>query len=133
MRATMKMTMTHFPLLTLGAIALLIPAAHAREQQDLRERVRDGVLRTDKDLGNLVHRDKLDEQQRDRFDAAMKDLHELNDAVTSTRWEGERDRLQHAVDNIDVLVKHASIDDSDRQTLGIDLYTLRVILDSWKP
>jgi len=30
-------------------------------------------------------------------------------------------------------VKHAPIDDGDRQTLGIDLYTLQVILDSWNP
>ena len=69
--------MRHFFLLALGAIALLIPSAHAREQQDLKERVRDAVQRTDKDLGNLVHREKLNDQQRDRFDAAVKDLHEV--------------------------------------------------------
>jgi hypothetical protein len=125
--------MRHFVLLALGAIALLVPTAHAREIQELREQVRDGVRRTDKDLGTLVHRDKLDEQQRGRFDAAMKDLAELGEAVAAGKWEGERGRLEHAVENIDFLQKHAPIDDGDRQTLGIDLYTLRVILDSWKP
>ncbi len=125
--------MRHFPFLALGAIALLVPGAHAREQQDLRERVRDGVQRTDKDLGNFVHRDKLNEQQRDRFDAAIKDLRALREAVADGRWEGERGRLERAIENIDFVVKHAPIDEGDRQTLGIDLYTLGVILDSWKP
>jgi acyl-CoA reductase-like NAD-dependent aldehyde dehydrogenase len=125
--------MRHFPLLALGALALLVPGAHAREQQDLRERVRDAVQRTDKDLGNFVHRDKLNEQQRDRFDAAIKDLRELREAVAGGRWEGERERLERAIDNIDFVAKHAPIDEGDRQTLGIDLYTLRVILDSWQP
>jgi hypothetical protein len=124
--------MRHFQLLALAAITLLVPAAHAREQQDLRERIRDGVQRTDKDLGNLIHRDKLNDQQRDRFDAAVKDLHELREAVTSKRWEDERDLLERAVENIDFLANHAPIDEGDRQTLDIDLFTLRVILDSWK-
>ena len=129
--------MRHFPLLvrllTFGAMALLVPMAHAREQQELREQVRDGVQRTDKDLGNLVHRDKLSEPQRERFDEALKDLHELREAVTDKRWEGDRKLLERAVENIDFVVKQAPIEEGDRQTLGIDLYTLRVILDNWKP
>jgi hypothetical protein len=125
--------MRNFPLLVLGVIALLVPRADAREQQDLKERVRDAVQRTDKDLGNLVHRDKLNEQQRDRLDAALKDLRELREAVAGGQWEGERGRLERAIDNMDFVVKNAPIADTDRQTLGIDLYTLQVTLDSWKP
>jgi hypothetical protein len=125
--------MRHFPLLALAALAWLVPGAHAREQQDLRERVRDAVQRTDKDLGNLIHRDKLNQEQRERFDAAIKDLGEVREAVAAGRWEAERDRLERAVENIDFVVKHAPIDDGDRQTLGIDVYTLQVTLDSWKP
>jgi hypothetical protein len=125
--------MRHLPLLALGAIALLVPVAHAKELAELRERVRDGVQRADKDLENLVKPDKLNQQQRDRFDAAIKDLQELHEAVASTRWEGERKVLEHAVENIDFVVKQAPIADGDRQTLGIDLYTLRVILDNWTP
>jgi len=125
--------MKHFLLLALGVIVVLAPGAHAKEQQELRERVRDGVQRTDKDLENLVHRDKLNEQQRDRFDAAIKDLLDLREAVTSTRWQGERGRLERAVENIELVMKDASISEGDRQTLGIDVYTLHVILDGWKP
>jgi hypothetical protein len=121
------------PLLALGAIALVVPGAHAREVQDLREQVRDGVQRTDKDLGDFVHRDKLDEQQRDRFDAAVKDLRELGEAVAGGHWESERGRLERTVENIDFLQKHAPIAEGDRQVLGIDVNTLRVILDHWKP
>ena len=124
--------MRHFPVLALAAIALLVPRADARELKDLREQVRYAVQRTDKDLGNLVPREKLDQQQRDRFDAAIKDLRALGEAVSGERWEGERGRLERAVDNIDYVVKHAPIDEGDRQTLGIDLYTLRTVLDSWK-
>lgn len=129
--------MRHFPLqvplLAFGAIALLVPGAHAREVQDLRELVRDGVQRTDKDLGDFVHRDKLNEQQRERFDAAVKDLRELGEAVAGGKWEGERGRLERTVENIDFLQKHAPIEEADRQMLGIDLNTLRGILDRWKP
>jgi len=124
--------MRRFLLLALSAIVLLVPGANAKEKQDLRERVRDGVQRTDKDLETLVHRDKLNEQQRVRFDAALKDLAELHDAVASERWEGERKLLERAVDNLDFVIKNVAIEEGDRQTLGIDLYTLGVILDSWK-
>jgi len=124
--------MRHFPVLALAAIPLLVPRADARELKDLREQVRYAVQRTDKDLGNLVPREKLDQQQRDRFDAAIKDLRALGEAVSGERWEGERGRLERAVDNIDYVVKHAPIDEGDRQTLGIDLYTLRTVLDGWK-
>jgi hypothetical protein len=128
--------MRNLSLAILGAIALLaslVPSVHAREQQELRDRIRDGVQRTDKDLGNFVHRDKLNQQQRERFDAVIEDLGKLREAVAGTKWEGERPRLERAIENIDFLVKHAPIDDGDRQTLGIDLYTLQVILDSWNP
>ena len=36
------------------------------------------------------------------------------------------------VENIDFLQKHAPIEEGDRQVLGIDLNTLRVILEHWK-
>jgi hypothetical protein len=134
----MGVTMRHFPLMVplvvFGAIAWLVPGAHAREVQDLRELVRDGVQRTDKDLGNFVHRDKLDEQQRERFDAAVKDLRELGEAVAGGgKWERERGRLERTVENIDFLQKHAPIEAGDRQMLGIDVNTLRGVLDRWKP
>jgi|SRR5579862_1317917 hypothetical protein len=124
--------MRRYLLIALSAIALMTTGAQAKEQTPLRERVRDGVQRTDKDLQTLVHRDKLNQQQRDRLDAAMKDLQELREAVAGTQWEGERARLERAVDNIDFVVTNAPIEEGDRQTLGIDLYSLRVILDSWK-
>src|SRR5580698_9577751 len=104
--------MRRFVLLALGAIALLVPVAHGKEKADLRERVRDGVQRTDKDLEGLVHREKLNPQQRERFDAAVNDLNDLREAVTTDRWEGERKRLEHAVENLDFVVKNAPIDES---------------------
>jgi hypothetical protein len=126
--------MRHFPILALAAIFLpLIPPAHAREQEDFRERLKNAVERTDKDFGSIVQREKLDQDQRTRFDAAEKDLGDLREAVANWKWEGDRDKLEHAIDNLDFVSKHAPISDSDRQTLGIDLYTLKVIRDSWKP
>jgi len=124
--------MRHLPVVILTAIAWLVPAAHAREQTELRDRIRDGVQRTDKDLGNYVHRDKLDEAQRKKFDAVVEDFDKLRQALAAGKWENERERLERAVDNIDFLAKHAPIEEADRQTLGIDVYTLQVILDAWK-
>ncbi|GEM_PF-1873018 len=124
--------MRYLALLALTAMILLTPAADAREQQELREKIRDGVQRTDKDLGSLIPRDKLNEQQRQRFDGVMKDLTVIKEALTNGKWEGERDRFERTVESIDDFVKHAPIEEGDRQTLGIDVYTLQVILDSWK-
>lgn len=125
--------MRHLPLFALTAIALLVPAAHAREQQDFRERARHAVERTDKDLGTYVHRENLNEPQREKFDAAMKDLRELHADMEAGRWDGARERLEHAIDEIDAVVKSAPIGEQERTTLGIDLYTLRDIRDGWKP
>jgi hypothetical protein len=111
------------------ALSLVVPRAQAREQEELRNRIRDGVQRTTKDLGNSVHREKLNKEQGDRFDAAMRDLDAIRDAVAGGKWEGERNRLERAADNIDFLLKNAPVE--DRDLLGIDVYTLRVILDSW--
>ena len=125
--------MRAFLLLVFGATIFLAPRAQAREQHNLAERVRDGAQRTDNDLENLVKRDKLSAQQRERLDATLKDLRQLRDAVAAGKLEGERPRLERAVENIDSLIKQAPMDEGDRQTLGIDLYSLQVILDSWKP
>lgn len=122
-------------LLALGSIALIVPSAQAREVTELRDQIRDGVKRTDKDLGNVIQRDKLNEQQRGRYDAAVKDLEGLSEVIAAKdgKWQAERERLVRAVDNIDFLQKNAPLADADRQVIGIDLYTLRTILDSWKP
>lgn len=122
--------MRHLLLLVLTA-AMILPL-HAREQTELRERIRDAVQRTDKDIATTIHPDKLNAEQRAKFDAIEKDLGEIRDAVANGKWQDERPRFERTITNLDDLVKHAPIDDSDRQTLGIDLYTLRTIEDSWK-
>lgn len=115
-------------LLLLAALGLMF----AKGGAELKERVNDGVKRADKDLGNLVHRDKLNEQQRGKYDAAMKDLAAVGEAVKGADWEKERARLERAVDNMEFLQKNAPLAEADRDLLGIDVYTLRVILDSWE-
>jgi hypothetical protein len=123
--------MRYFTFLPL-AIILLVSGGYAGERKDLREEVSYSVDRTDKDLGDLVNRDKLNEQQRDKFDSAIKDLRALSEAVAGERWKNERGRLERAVDNIDFVVKNATLKDGDRQMLGIDVHTLRGVLESWK-
>ncbi len=119
-------------LLAAGLAMLAGLTVWAKEVTELRDRVRDGVQRTDKDLAKVIHRDKLNDQQRARLDSITQDFDELREAVASKKWEGERDRFERAVDNLDNLIKQAPISDEERQTLGIDLYTLQVILDAWK-
>jgi hypothetical protein len=111
---------------------LIVPATQGRELQELRERVRDAVQRTDKDLGTSIHPEKLSTEQRAKYDATLEDLRVLREDVASSKWEGERDRLERAADNVDFLAKHAPLEEAERQTLGIDVYTMQVILDSWK-
>ena len=128
----MEAFMRHLALGIVAAISFLAPA-HARELTELRDRVRDGVQRTDKDLANYVKRDKLNAQQKERLDSAVEDLDKLREAVTSDKWQQERKRLERAVENIDFLVKNAPLQDAEKQSLGIDIYTLQVILDAWTP
>jgi hypothetical protein len=118
--------------LAFAAIGLMIPA-QAREQADFRERAKHAVERADKDLSASIHRDNLDADQRAKFDAAVKDLHELHDAMEAGKWEGGLEKLDHAIDDIDFVVKHAPLGEQEKTTLGIDLYTLRDIRDGWKP
>jgi hypothetical protein len=124
--------MRHVAFLAVAAAALLVPAAHAREQADLHERARLAVERTDKDLQTYVHRDKLDGQQREKFDAAVKDLKDFHDDAAAGKWDGGRERLERAIDNIDFVVNHATLSEQEKTTLGIDLYTLRDVRDAWK-
>ena len=122
-----------FSLLAVIAAVGLASGAEARELTELRDRIRDGVQRTDKDFGKVVHREKLNAQQREKFDSAVKDLGEIREAVASGKWQDERERFEKMIDNLDFVTKNAPISDEDRQTLGIDVYSLQVILDSWKP
>ena len=123
--------MRHFTFLALAALAL-IPAAHAREQEDFRERARHVVERTDNDLQKYVHRDNLNGAQREKFDAALKDLKEFRDETAAGKWDGGRERIERAIDNIDFVVEHATIGEQEKQTLRIDLYTLRDVRDGWR-
>jgi hypothetical protein len=123
--------MRHFPLLALAAIAL-VPTAHAREQEDFRERAKHVVERTDTDLQKFVHRDNLNDRQREKFDAALKDLKEFRDETAAGKWDGGRERLERAIDNIDFVVNNATIGEQEKQTLRIDLYTLRDVRDGWR-
>jgi molecular chaperone DnaK (HSP70) len=124
--------MRYFPFLAVAAIAFLVPAAHAREQEDFHEKARHAVERTDNDLQKFVHRDNLNDGQREKFDAAMKDLKEFREDAAAGKWEGGRERLERAIGNIESVVKNAPIGEQERQTLEIDLYTLRDIRDGWR-
>jgi molecular chaperone DnaK (HSP70) len=124
--------MRHVPFLALAAIAFLIPPAHAREQEDFREKAKHAVERTDNDLQKYVHRENLNDRQREKLDAAMKDLKEFRESAAAGKWDGERERLERAIDNIDFVVTNAQIGEQEKTTLGIDLYTLRDIRDGWR-
>jgi molecular chaperone DnaK (HSP70) len=120
------------PIAFLAVAAWLVPWAHAREQEDFHEKARHAVERTDNDLQKYVHRDNLDAGQREKFDAATKDLTEFREAAAKNQWDGERERLERAIDEIESVVKNAKIGDQERTTLEIDLYTLRDVRDGWK-
>ncbi len=116
----------------LALAAWLIPAVHAREQEDFHQKAKLAVQRTDNDLQKYVHRDNLDAGERGKFDAAMKDLTDFREAAAKNQWDGERERLVRAIDEIESVVKNAKIADQERTTLEIDLYTLRDVRDGWK-
>ncbi len=124
--------MRYFSFLAVAALAWLVPTAHAREQEDFHERARHVVERTDKDLQSFVHRDALNGPQREKFDAALKDLKEFGEETAAGKWDGGRERLERAIGNIDFVVNNATIDEQQRQTLRIDLYTLRDVHDGWR-
>jgi hypothetical protein len=89
--------MRNVALVLVATASLLAPSGQARELQELRDRVRDGIQRTDKDLAQLVHRDKLDDQQRARLDSLTEDLDKVREAIAANgKWETEYKRFERA-------------------------------------
>jgi hypothetical protein len=125
--------MTRFRPLHLAALvlplALLIPTAFA---QDFHESARKAVMTTNDDLQRFVHRDNLTEDQRGRFDTAMREMHEFIDDASAGRWEHGREHLDHAIENIEFVADNASIGNRERDMLREDIRHLREVRDGWR-
>ena len=110
-------------------IALLAPTVYG---QDLHERGRVAVRTTNDDLQRFVHRDNLTEDQRGRFDTALREMREFTDDAAAGRWEHGREHLDHAIENIDFVADNASIGPHERDMLREDTKRLREIRDGWR-
>jgi len=110
-------------------IALLAPTVYG---QDLHERGRVAVRTTNDDLQRFVHRDNLTEDQRGRFDTALREMREFTDDAAAGRWEHGREHLDHAIENIDFVAHNASISPHERDMLREDTKRLREIRDGWR-
>jgi hypothetical protein len=125
--------MRHFRYLYLAALtlplALLVPMANA---QDFHERGRQAVMTTNDDLQRYIHRDNLNDDQRGRFDTAMREMHEFTEDAAAGRWEHGREHLDHAIENIEFVADHASIGPHEREMLHEDTRRLREIRDGWR-
>jgi|ERR1700722_19667461 hypothetical protein len=110
-------------------IAMLVPAAYA---QDLHERSRQAVMTTNDDLQKYVHRDNLTDDQRGRFDTAIREMREFSDDAAAGRWEHGREHLNVAIENIEFVADNASIGPHERDMLHEDTKHLREIRDGWR-
>jgi hypothetical protein len=128
--------MRYLSLLAIAALAFLAPGAKAQEREerggDMHERARIAVERTDDDLQRFVHRENLSDRYRDRFEAAMKDLHEFRDAMARGHWDDGRQRLDRAIENIQFVADNARIGEHERDTLREDIRSLRDIREGWR-
>jgi hypothetical protein len=116
------------------SVTLLAPQVvqMARAQEDMHERTRMAVLKTDDDLQRFVHRDNLTEGERDRFEAAMRDLHEFREAVANGHWDGARERLGRTIENIEFVANNATIGEREKEALRDDVRRLREARDGWR-
>lgn len=116
------------------SVTLLAPQVVqvARAQGDMHERTRMAVLKTDNDLQRFVHRDNLTERERDRFEAAQRDLHEFRQAVADGRWDGARERLDRTIENIEFVANNATIGEREKEALRDDVRRLREARDGWR-
>jgi hypothetical protein len=124
--------MRHLRTLTIAAIALPIAFLTAYAQADFHDRARQAVEKTNDDLERFVHRDNLDREQRERFDVAMRELHNFREAAREGRWEGGREHLDRAIENIEAVAEHARIGDHEREALHEDIRHLREVRDGWR-
>src|SRR5580692_156234 len=121
--------MRYFSLLALAAVALVLPRVSAQERDDMHERARLAVDRTNDDLQRFVHRDNISERHRERFDAAIKDLREFREAMAKGHWDDGRARLDRAIANMEFVADNASIGEHERETLREDIRSLRDVRD----
>jgi hypothetical protein len=119
-------------MLTMAAIALPIAFLTAYAQPDFHDRARQAVEKTNDDLQRFVHRDNLDREQRERFDVAMRELHDFREAARDGRWEGGREHLDRAIENIETVANRASMGDHEREELREDIHRLREVRDGWR-
>lgn len=116
----------------MAAIALPIAFLTAYAQPDWHDRARQAVEKTNDDLQRYVHRDNLNEEARGRLDVAMRELHEFREAATAGRWEGGREHLDRAIENVEAVIEHASIGEHERGELREDVHRLREARDGWR-
>ncbi len=124
--------MRHLRTLRVAALALPIAFLTAYAQPDWHDRARQAVEKTNDDLQRFVHRDNLNEAQRARFDVAMKELHEFHQAAIAGHWEGGREHLDRAIENVEAVMDHASIGEHERGELREDVRRLREARDGWR-
>jgi hypothetical protein len=114
------------------ALSILGLTPFIQAQPDFHERARHAVEQTQNDLQRFVHRDNLNEEQRGRFDAAIRDLREFHEMAENGRWEGGRERLDRAIGNIEMVVEHSEIGEHERAALREDVRHLREARDGWR-
>jgi len=103
------------------------PAVQAQNYGNHFEPARMATERTTGDLQRIMDQGNLTEDQSRRLDAAVRDLHLFRESVDNGNFD--RDRLDHAMQDIEFVMNNAQLNGGQQNELREDLDRLRDLSD----
>jgi uncharacterized membrane protein YccC len=107
-------------------VAAFIPLLHAKHDY---ERARQLVSQTDNDLRAVAQRDAISGKEKDRYDAALKRLSDLDQDLA--RGKFDEHKLNEVIEHIDDVLKDNAVSPGARDALREDLRALRELKKDW--
>ena len=92
-------------------------------QAGIYNNTRELVAHTQNDLQRSSGLNRRSDKEKERYDNAQKHLSEFDKELTKGRFD--KDKLDHAIDDVKNVLEHNTLAPADRDELGRDLRDLR--------
>jgi hypothetical protein len=107
-------------------IAAFIPLLHAKHDY---ERARQLISQTDSDLRAVAQRDAISDKEKDRYEAALKRLSDLDQDLARGKFDDHK--LNEVIEHIEDVLKDNAVSPGARDALREDLRALRELKKDW--
>jgi hypothetical protein len=106
-----------------GLVFIASLAVPAFAQRDLYRNARALVGQTQTDLRNATEMSQRHDRELQRVDYAQKHLSEFDRALSKRKWD--KGKLDAAIDDLQNVIDHNTLEPEDRDRLSVDLRDLR--------